>query len=115
MKARGERIFEFKHGASHSIADENSENAAIMYTTRPVLRKSANWLVPHTIAFGGVATGSTKAKEHVQVAGISNVSGCVSVDRATSVFDAMSVGSQMLQTIEEIRPKLEKTHKSPKS
>ena len=70
------------------------------------LDKSANCLVPNTIAFGGVATSSTKAKQHAQVAGISNVSGCVSADRATAVFDAMSVNPQMLKTVE---------HKSPNS
>mmetsp|Transcript_14540 Transcript_14540/g.39914 ORF Transcript_14540/g.39914 Transcript_14540/m.39914 type:complete len:294 (+) Transcript_14540:397-1278(+) len=101
---------------------------ATMFITRPTLRKSAIWmrLVPNTIAFGGVATGNMKAKEHAQVAGISILIGCVSVDRATvesmgntvfavAVFDAISVNPQMLKTIKKISPKLEKSLKSPNS
>ena len=52
-----------------------------MFNTRLTLRKSAIWMrmVPNAIAFGCVATGSTKAKEHDHVAGTG-----VSVDRTTA-------------------------------
>ena len=45
---------------------------------------------PNPNAFGGVATGGTKAKEKAQVAGISNLIGCVSVNRATATHDERS-------------------------
>ena len=45
-----------------------------------------------TIALGGVATGSIKAKLHVTVAGIIRYSGLVCVDLASSA----STGSRML-------------------
>ena len=75
---------------SHFTDDENSEEHRNNEKHNASLDKTANCLVPNTIAFGGVATRSTKAKEHAQVARISNVSGCVSADRATALFDAMS-------------------------
>ena len=65
--------------------------------------------VPNAVAFGGVAAGSTKAKDQQQVANVSILIGCVSVDRATAVFGTMSVNPQMLKTVKEINPKLEKS------
>ena len=46
--------------------------------------------VPNQFAFGSIATSSTKAKDHAQVACISILIGCVSVDRAKAVLDERS-------------------------
>ena len=51
--------------------------------------------------------------EHRQVANVSIVNGCVSVDRATAVFGAISVKPETLKTVKEISPKLEKSPNKP--
>ena len=86
------RCLEFKHGGPISQMVRIPRNTAIMKNTTPVWTNlQTAWCQTQLIAFGGVATRSTKAKEHTHVAGISTVSGCVSADRATAVIDAMSV------------------------
>ena len=61
----------------------------------------------NAVAFGGVAAGSTRGARAGRR--ISSLVGCVSVDRATAVFGAISVNLQMLKKVEEISPKLEKS------
>ena len=59
--------------------------------------------------------GGAKAMEHRQVANVSILIGCVSVDRATAVFGAISVKPEMLKTVKESSPKLEKSLKQTNS
>ena len=61
----------------------------------------------NAVAFGGVAAGSTRGARAGRR--ICSLVGCVSVDRATAVFGAISVNLQMLKKVEEISPKLEKS------
>ena len=83
-----------QHRAPHSVDGENSGDD----------RNN----VRHKVSVEKICAGSMKAKEHAQVASISVLIGCVSVGRATAVYDAISVNPQMLKTVKEISAKLEK-------